>query len=90
MDRTITYSGHSNLFVGNEELGPVPGLAICHDTKKGHFRLVHCDENWDVLGIAQKESVANAKTSAERAYPGISALWVNPGFTEHDVARYVN
>jgi len=89
LDLSVTYSGHSNVFLGDREVGPVPGLAICHDAKKDRFLLLHCDENWDVLGIARKESAANAKTSAERAYPGVSALWANPGFTDEDVARYL-
>jgi hypothetical protein len=90
LDESVCYSGHSNLFVGGHELGRVPCLAISYDTQKGHFFLLHCNQNWDVLGIAQKESVAKAKASADATYTGVSALWVAPSFTEQDVTRYLD
>src|SRR5438445_13693576 len=56
LDESVTYSGHSSLFVGNineglKELGPVPCLAIAQDLKTGEIMLLHCDEEWDVLGV---------------------------------------
>jgi hypothetical protein len=74
LDESVTYSGHSSLFVGNvkehlKELGPVPRLAIAQDLKTGEIMLLHCDQDWEVLGLGGNyDSVAKAKASAERAY----------------------
>ena len=42
VDESVTYSGHSSLFVGNttgglKELGPVPCLAITKDLNTGEI-----------------------------------------------------
>ena len=52
VDESVTYSGHSWLFVGDptsglKELGPVPCLAITNDLKTGEIALLHCDAEWD-------------------------------------------
>ena len=83
LDESVTYSGHSSLFVGNineglKELGPVACLAIAQDLKTGEIMLLHCDEEWDVLGRGGGyDSTAKAKTSAERAYHGVSSCWMD-------------
>src|ERR1700736_1415551 len=56
VDESVTYSGHSSLFVGNptgglKELGPVPCLAITKDLNTGEIALLHCDDEWDLLGM---------------------------------------
>jgi hypothetical protein len=75
LDHRVAYSGRSYLFVAGTELGPVPRLVI-GQTEQGEVLLVHCDDNWEVLGIAGYATVAQAKERAERIYPGVSACWV--------------
>lgn len=45
LDRTVTYSGHSRLFVGGKEVGPVPRLAIGKAMSDGKVLLFHCDND---------------------------------------------
>jgi ClpX C4-type zinc finger protein len=94
VDESVTYSGHSSLFVGTakdglQELGPVPCLAITKDLKTGEIALLHCDEGWDLLGTGGNyASVEQAKRSAERAYHGIAARWVDAQVTEEEALKY--
>ncbi|HYS08780.1 MAG TPA: ClpX C4-type zinc finger protein [Myxococcales bacterium] len=94
LDESVTYSGHSSLFVGKvneglKELGPVPCLAIVEDLKSGEITLLHCDHDWDLLGIGGKyESTAQAKTSAERAYHGVSGCWIDAKITRDEALRF--
>ena len=94
VDESVTYSGHRSLFVGDasgglKELGPVPCLAITKDLKTGELALLHCDQEWDLLGTGGNyESVQRAKASAERAYPGISSRWIDAKVTEEAALKY--
>lgn len=80
VDESVTFSGHSSLFVGNattglKELGQARCLAITQDLKTGEIALLHCGAEWDLLGTGgDYASVEKAKASAERAYRGITAL----------------
>lgn len=94
VDESVTYSGHSSLFVGTateglKELGPVPCLAITKDLKTGEIALLHCDAEWDLLGTGGNYvSIEQAKASAERAYHGITSRWVDPKVSEDDALKY--
>ncbi len=88
LDKSVTYSGHSWLFVDGKELGPVPCLAICQRLDKKEISLQHCDKDWAPLGHGGfYASVADAKKRAERIYQGVSALWVDPHYTDEDVRK---
>lgn len=69
------YSGHSFIFVDGEELGPVPCLAICQGLQRSDFLLLHCDSDWNVLGVATYPSVKEAKKHAKEIYPGVTEKW---------------
>jgi hypothetical protein len=94
VDESVTYSGHSSLFVGSaeggwKELGPVPCLAIIKELSTGEIMLLHCDDVWDQLGVsANFQSVEEAKARAERAYHGISSRWIDPKVTEEEALKY--
>jgi hypothetical protein len=94
LNKSVTYSGHSSLFVGNineglKELGPVPCLAIVEDLKTGEIRLLHCDQDWDLLGTGGNyESTAQAKRSAERAYNGVSSCWIDAKVTPEEALKF--
>jgi hypothetical protein len=80
-------SGHGLMFVGGEEIGQVPCLAICQDKDSPQFMLYYCNSDWSPVGIASYDTVAAAKRRAERIYPGSSACWVEAKFTEEDADR---
>lgn len=86
---SVRYGGHSALFVGGKDLGPVPRLAICQPLSETTFTLFHCGDDWDVLGSSGYASVAEAKARAERIYAGVSACWIDRQVTEADAAEYV-
>src|SRR3954469_8504493 len=94
LDESVRYSGHSSLFVGIanhglKELGPVPCLAIVEDLKSGEIMLLHCNQEWDLLGVGGKyQSTAQAKASAERAYHGASSCWVDPEITRDEALKF--
>ena len=94
LDEWVTYSGHSSLFVGNineglKEPGPVACLAIAQDLKTGEIMLLHCDEEWDVLGRGGGyDSTAKAKTSAERAYHGVSSCWMDAKISHEEALKF--
>lgn len=89
LGRNVSYSGHSSLFVDGKELGPVPCLAICQLLDETETLLLHCDRDWNVLGVAGYPSLAEAKKHAERIYPGVSAHWAKADATEAEARKYL-
>jgi hypothetical protein len=90
LDSSVRFSGHSNLFRGEKEVGPVPRLAICERAGGGEYFLFHCDNDWTVLGIEAYESIAQARISAEEVYPGAAALWIDPHVTTQEAAMHLD
>src|SRR4051812_5672072 len=94
LDGSVTYTGRNPLFVGTgkegfKELGLVPFLAIAEDLETGEILLLHCDEGWDVLGLAGGYgSLAEAKTRAERSYDGLASRWIDPKFTPEQALKF--
>jgi hypothetical protein len=82
--------GHGLMFVGEEEIGKVPCLAICQDRNTPQFTLYYCDSDWSPIGMASYDTVAAAKRRAELIYPGSTACWVEGQFTEEDASRYLD
>lgn len=89
LEKSVTYSGHSSLYVDGKELGPVPCLAICQIRSEAGVLLFHCSSDWTVLGAADYASVAEAKNRAECIYPGVSAHWIETRVTEQEAERYL-
>ena len=50
VDSSVQFTGKLHLFHGDTRVGPVPGLAICRDSRMEELLLFHCDENWNVVG----------------------------------------
>jgi hypothetical protein len=90
LDRSAQYSGHSNLFRGAKEVGPVPCLAIGESGGGSEWLLFHCDSDWTVLGIEGCESVAKAKASAEEVYRGVTPLWTDAHVTKEEAAKHID
>jgi hypothetical protein len=77
------FTGALCLYVNEVKLGAVPCLAICESFNGEELSLLHCDEEWDVLGIqawkiAEGEepiSIKEIKNRAEKYYAGVSSKW---------------
>jgi hypothetical protein len=90
LDQSISYSGHSYLFVDGKEVGPVPCLAICQNLQDPEILLMHCDREWTVLGIAAYDSVTTAKDRAAHIYLGVSTHWIETGVTEQEASKHLD
>lgn len=81
--RDCTFSGSSGLFVDGIELGAVPHLVIARAAQDGSWLLMHCDQEWNALGVSGHQDLASAQRRAEQVYRGSSSCW-RP--TPHDAA----
>ena len=72
-----TYTGKITVHANGRWLDPVPRLAICEDLVDGDILLFHCDDSWNVLAAGGGKTLEDVKNTAERAYAGVSAKWVN-------------
>ena len=76
IDESIPCSSLRALYVDGKLIGPVPRLAIAlNNHEPDDYLLLHCNENWDVIGAGGYSSLAAAKDSANIAYPGVAARW---------------
>lgn len=82
-------------YVNEARLGAVPCLAICEGLDGDEIFLLHCDEEWEVLGIqawrkAEEKisSVAAVKSRAEKYYAGISSKWIRHDASAEEVEAY--
>jgi ClpX C4-type zinc finger protein len=90
LDESVSYSGHSSLFIDGKELGPVPCLAICQVKNEAGVLLFHCSGEWRVLGAAEHPTVAEAKDCAESIYRGVSAHWIEVYVPEHEAETHLD
>jgi hypothetical protein len=91
VDDSVQWTGRQKLFVGENELGPVPRLALCQNVS-GDLKdilIFHCNEQWEVLGCSGGPTIEAAKASAERAYKGITATWVDTNVTEEQAKAWI-
>jgi hypothetical protein len=82
------YSGHSNLFVGGKEVGPVPHLVIAESLYEPGIVLLHCSTAWRVLGIMSFPGIEEATKRAERIYPGVSSAWIKAHVSKAQAVKY--
>ncbi|HEV2990980.1 MAG TPA: ClpX C4-type zinc finger protein [Candidatus Angelobacter sp.] len=87
LDKSVSYSGHSSVFVDGQELGPVPCLAVCQSLDDDAILLLHCTVDWSVLGVVEYSSVAEAKNRTEHIYRGSSKLWIETHTTPQEAAQ---
>ena len=79
----LPFTDRLRLNVGGRWLGRVPRLAICEWDHRPILMLIHCDDDWNSLGVAGYErpgpdrpsSVADLIRRTERYYPGITSHW---------------
>jgi hypothetical protein len=91
LDKSIACKkGHGLLFVDGQEIGKVPGLAICRSRNSSDVVLYYCDSNWNSVAVSVHDSSANAKRRANIIYPGSAARWVEAHVSEEQVNRYLD
>jgi hypothetical protein len=85
----ISYRRSGSLIVNGKLLEHVPRLAICINLGEDKATMLfHCDVNWNVLGSAGGDDIAELKESAEKNYPGVRARWVDLNTRIEDALRY--
>ena len=85
---SVRYTDSLHLLVGGTRLGRVPRLAIALDPFDNELFVFHCDAQWNCLGSSGGgKSVAEAKASIERAYPGLH--WTETPRTRDEALRVV-
>jgi hypothetical protein len=96
VDETVHFTGRLHLYRDDVRVGEVPRLAICREFDDGLFLLVHCDEQWEVLGVQAWNasgveapgSLEQARLEAEHYYAGISRNWVALDVPLEEALRY--
>jgi len=90
VDDSVHFEQRHWLNVGGEWLGAAPRLAICRNLDETQFMIFHCDNDWNVLGVAAGyDTIAEAKSRAERSYHGLSAKWIPTGHSHEEAVKYV-
>jgi len=83
IDREVKFTGRLNLYTNEERIGPCPKLIIAQHRENKDFLLLHCSEDWSILGIQawnsprvnSPKSVSDVMQLAEKYYDGISSKW---------------
>lgn len=89
VDQTVTFEQRHTLNVGGEWLGEVTNLAICRNLDEATFMVFHCDNEWNVLGVAAGyNSAEDAKVKTESSYHGLAAKWLPTGYSLEDAKAY--
>jgi hypothetical protein len=92
VDPSIKYVERNTLYVGKplKLLGPVPRLAVSQNIGEAELMVLHCDNEWNVLGVtAAHHSVEEAKTYVERSYPGIGSKWIDTNVSVEEATAFL-
>ena len=89
-DEHVAYTGRHAVFVAGQVLGPVPRLAIGRSLAGSDVVLLHCDAEWDVLGVGGYASVEEAKQRAEDSYSGLAGKWQQVSFSDAEVEAFLD
>lgn len=85
----LPYVQVSEFYVDGKLLGSVPRLVIAFDLNDEKPLLNYCGEQWEVLGVAGSfDTVDEARTYAERRYPGVETRWVEMNVSLEDALAY--
>lgn len=77
------------IYVGGEELGRVPRLAIGESSESGEAILFYCASDWSVQAVSTHPSEDAARARAERSYPSVSGQWIDSGVTRDHAEAFV-
>jgi hypothetical protein len=90
VDPSVRYIERKTLFVDGQLLGQVPRLAICQNIDETELMVFHCDDNWNVLGVAAGiYTMADAKAKVERSYQGIASKWIDTNVSVAEAEAYL-
>lgn len=74
----IPFTSSASLHVDGRHVGRVRRLAVCLALgEDSEALLLHCDEEWNVMGADGGKSVQALMARAESNYPGVSNRWVD-------------
>jgi ClpX C4-type zinc finger len=90
VDDSVTPTGRRPVVVAGRTLGPVPHLAIGRHLSSGDIVLLHCDAQWDVLGVETFRRPDDARVAAEQAYAGITGKWRDATFEEAELQAFLD
>jgi hypothetical protein len=93
-DEEVEFTDKIDLFVGEIEnlkrIGEMPCLAICSNyLAPNDILLFFCNAKWESQGVIEFKSIEEAKSKAERGYPGISKKWEESPYTIDDVNKFL-
>jgi hypothetical protein len=86
---SVPFRNEGDFFVDGRPLRRQPNLAICQDRVEGGVTLLFCDSRWNIRAVGVAPSVAAAKRSAERLYPGLLPFWRSASMTERHALAYM-
>lgn len=83
LDDSIEFTGKLHLYAGESRVGRVPHLAIGMTIDERELVVIHCDQEWNVLGVQawngpaapSVKSIDDVKRIMEKFYRGSSELW---------------
>ena len=83
VDREVTFTGKLNLYANGEKIGPCPRLIIAQHIENKDFLLLHCTQDWNILGIQvwngphvnSPRNISDVMKLAKKYYDGISSKW---------------
>jgi len=94
LDAGVPWNRQTRLYVDGVLVEWVPGLAIALSLDAqgrpvaDEFLLLHCDNDWNSVGVIVVTSVDEAKRVAEHRYPGSGGLWLDAGYDTSHVAQH--
>lgn len=89
LDHEVRYTPRGAIYVDGVELGAVPRLAIVRNLVDDSVMLLHCDEDWNCLGVSGAGSIEEAVTDANRRYDGLAEKWRKAPYSEVEFAKAV-
>jgi hypothetical protein len=89
VDSSVQYTERQTMYVDGKLLGAVPRLAICQNIGEIQLLVLHCDEEWNVLGVSGGQNeLEKAKSHIERAYAGIGTKWIDTNVSVEEATAY--
>ena len=77
LDHRHRRTGMCKHVIGEQPLGEVKGLAICHDPDQVGYYLFYCDEHWNSMTDTWHQTLEDAKDQAEFEYEGSQRTWIS-------------
>jgi len=89
VDASVRYTRRTILYVDGAEIDPVPRLAIARNLADDDILLLHCDEQWNCLGVSGSGDVDAVLNQANLLYDGISTKWSKAPYRDVDYVKAI-